>query len=158
MEKDKKSREQWIDIAKVIGLLCIILAHTDPEPPRWLMQFRVFDVVLMVVISGYLSAKSYDGNIKDYYIKRFLRLVLPTWLFIVGYNCFLLLFGVEISLERWIKCFLLTRDGMGYVWVILVYFECALLTPLFHLILSKRDGFKSKINEIIYIYIYAMPH
>lgn len=105
---------------------------------------------MMVVLSGYLSAKSYNGNLKAYYKKRFLRLVLPTWIFVVGYNCFLLLFGVDISLERWLKCFLLTRDGMGYIWIILVYFECVLLTPLFHLLLSKAEKVKS---GVMWIYI-----
>jgi len=149
-------RENWIDVAKVIGLMCIFLAHTDPNAPNWVMQLRSFDVVLMVVLSGYLSAKSYHGEPLEYYKKRFFRLIFPTWLFIIGYNFFLIAFGVEISAERWIKCFLLTREGMGYIWVIFVYFLCALLTPLFHYIYQRDKNGKFVVIYSIIILCYEV--
>ena len=56
-----KKRRTDVDIIKVVGLLCIILAHTNP--PSVLFQFRNFDVVLMIMVSTYLGIKSYN-NIK----------------------------------------------------------------------------------------------
>ena len=52
-------RKYYIDILKVVGLLCLILAHV--EAPLVLKEIREFDVSLMVFLSGLLVTK--DLNI-----------------------------------------------------------------------------------------------
>ena len=41
-----------IDILKFIGIICIIIAHTNP--PKIIFQIRNFDVILMCIISIFL--------------------------------------------------------------------------------------------------------
>lgn len=79
-------RDKKIDILKAIGAILIILAHVSNSP--LILQLRNFDVPLMVMISGYLavdSLKKSESNM-DYYRKRFIRLVVPTYIFLIFFS------------------------------------------------------------------------
>ena len=138
------NRIAYIDFLKFIGLTGIIIAHVDSPP--WLMMARSFDVPLMVILSSILGFNSYkkfegkDHGLFDYYYSRVKRLVFPTWIFLVFY--FALRFIVTqkpYSLKYYIESFCLTRYGIGYVWVILMYLYSALLIPLY-----SKIGFSDK--------------
>lgn len=108
----------------------IILAHVGI--PDWVKEIRNFDVPLMVFISGYLSVNSFarSKGYWDYLKKRFFRLVVPTWIFLIIYFCSLLFFlRGGLSLDVVIKSFLLQNDSIGYVWIIRVYLICAIIVP-----------------------------
>lgn len=151
-------RNVSVDILKVIGILCIILAHINP--PSILFQLRNFDVPLLVMISALLGAKTYNknkGTIK-YIIKRAVRLILPIWIFLTiffGLLLILNLFGYNFNIlasNTILRSYLLL-DGIGYVWVIRVYFLCSLsLSLLFYL----EEKFKKKYVFIVYIFIYIL--
>lgn len=151
-----KKRIEYIDFLKFIGLTGIIIAHVGS--PNWLMMLRSFDVPLMVIISSLLasySIKKYNFDFKSiisYYISRFKRLVFPTWIFLIIY--FLLKFIIFKELNKdinfYLKTFLLTRYGLGYVWIILIYLYSAFLIPIY-----KFIGFKKK-SKIIVLSIYFL--
>lgn len=132
---NSKMRNGKIDLLKLIGLSCIILAHVNP--PNKIFMLRNFDVTLMVFISAYLSNKSvkkYPGirGTFNYYWSRAKRLILPTWFFLLMYFAFIAIaFENVYSMRYYIYSFALTGNGIGYVWVILVYFFVALLAPLY---------------------------
>ena len=71
------TRNITIDILKTLGIILVILAHTNP--PTFIFQLRNFDVVLLVILSGSLAIKSYtkSKNFKKYFEKRILRLAIP---------------------------------------------------------------------------------
>lgn len=132
----KQNRIPYIDFLKFVGLTAIITAHV--RPPDGIMMLRNFDVSLMVIVSSILgerSYKKYEGkgiaSAGNYVISRIKRLVIPTWMFLTLY------FGLEFLMgQRWeaayyINSYCLTRYGIGYVWVILVYLYSALWIPLF---------------------------
>ena len=76
-------RDYKIDILRFIAIICIILAHSNP--PKWIFVLRNFDVTLMVMIMGisfYLSNDNKRIKYSNYMIKRFNRLIVPTWIFI----------------------------------------------------------------------------
>ncbi len=130
------NRINYIDFLKFIGLTCIITAHVDT--PAWVMMLRSFDVPLMVVLSSILANRSFSryeqsgSSIMPYYISRVKRLVLPTWIFLLLYFVLMLAgTGKPESLRYYIASFCLTRYGIGYVWVILVYLYSAMLIPFF---------------------------
>lgn len=138
------SRIAYIDFLKFVGLTGIIIAHVGA--PNWLKMTRSFDVPLMVILSSILgcnSYKKYDGKKRglfNYYSCRIKRLVFPTWIFLVFY--FLLCLVVTkkpYSAKFYIASFCLTRYGIGYVWVILMYLYSAMLTPLY-----SKIGFSVK--------------
>lgn len=123
-----------IDILKCIGLLLIILAHIDVSNDT-VLEFRSFDVVLMVFLSGLLAVLSYqkERNDMQYIIKRIKRLLVPTYIFLTVY--FLCdyfvgrLFSMPLYNFHTVWTSYLLLDGIGYVWVIGVYLLCAIVTP-----------------------------
>lgn len=138
-------RDVSVDILRIIGLFCIILAHTFP--PLGINNLRSFDVPFMVVLSGYLftiTKSKNEGNISliSYVKKRFIRLVLPTWIFLTfffGGFYFLSIQGYTpfpFSYETIQNSYLLWT-GIGYVWIIRIYFWVALFGPPLVWILKK---------------------
>lgn len=134
----QRTRNSAYDFLKCIGLTGIILAHVDP--PQTVMMIRSFDVPLMVILSAILARPSYERKTASghaqplrYFAARFKRLVFPTWIFLVFF--FLLQLAVKgrpESVRYYLATFALTRYGMNYVWIILIYLYIALLVPLFH--------------------------
>lgn len=57
-----ENRLIFIDYLKLLGLMCIILAHVCTNPI--IMQLRSFDVPLMVMISGFLAIGSYKRSVE----------------------------------------------------------------------------------------------
>ena len=58
--EESKSRSISLDILKTLGILMIIIAHSNA--PDLVMQIRSFDVPLLVMISGILGVKSYTKS------------------------------------------------------------------------------------------------
>ena len=145
-------REDYIDVLKAIGLLCIILAHV--KPPNIIFQLRNFDVILMIMISSYLGIKSYKNKTTlNYYIKRFKRLVLPTWIFLVFF--FTVFKTSAISYEKVLNSFALD-EGIGYVWIIRIYFLISLLIPLCQNIIRKYKKKNVIITTLLFYIIYEV--
>lgn len=152
------NRINYIDFLKFVGLTCIITAHVGS--PNWVMMLRSFDVPLMVILSAILAEQSYRRfeenslQVKDYYFSRIKRLVLPTWIFLLLY--FVLRFiakGELLEVKYYIASFSLTRYGIGYVWIILIYFYSALLVPLFS---KLKLSIKCVIGIIIVYVLYEI--
>lgn len=75
----KKERNTKIDILRAIAMICIIIAHSTPNPLAF--QLRNFDVIMIVILLGasfQLSMQGKSINYIEYLIKRFKRLVVPT--------------------------------------------------------------------------------
>lgn len=144
---ETKSRYVYIDYIKTIGLFLVILAHL--RAPDYLQQFRSFDVPLLVFTSGYLARKAFrSGKVRDYYYKRFLRLIVPTWCFLGVFFLATSLFFQPPKMADIIKGLLLQRDAnmIGMVWVIWVYYLCALLIPFI-----KKIGYS---RIVIYVLLF----
>lgn len=149
-----EKRIDYIDFIKVIGLSCIIVAHV--EPTGLVYMLRQFDVVLMVLVSSILAQLSYEKYVKynissyKYYIRRLKRLVIPTWIFLFIYfsKC-IILSGSFQDISVYINSFLLTRYGIGYVWVILIYVYSSLWIPLIY----KLRTYKFTIVIVAVLYL-----
>lgn len=142
-DNNLSERISYLDFLKVIALIGIITAHVSP--PASVFMLRNFDVVLMVSISAFLGGKSYkrrnqslDENKRNplksyisYFISRFRRLVIPTWILITVYFVYQSLKGNFYSIKYYTASFLLTRYGMGYVWIVLIFLYVALMIPIF---------------------------
>ncbi|MBQ6478074.1 MAG: acyltransferase [Erysipelotrichaceae bacterium] len=148
----KKERKYYVDFLKTIGLLLIILAHVEPP---WLLKFiRCFDVPFMVILSGILAGHSQTeiNQFFSYFLKRFKRLVLPTWIWLILYFLIFAYKKMVYSLEYYINSFLLTRYGVGCVWVILIYLYCACMVPFLKELYKKNV----KTAWIIVLLIYVL--
>lgn len=142
-----KKRNEIIDIMRLLWLILIILAHTI-SPNTLLFQLRNFDVPMMVIISWmsfYLSRADKEKlNLKSYYKKRILNLILPTWVFL----SFFFIFSYFINYFSWnifpfdwkiLWSFLLFQweQSIWYVWIIRVFLLVALINPLLLYIFKK---------------------
>ena len=141
-------RINYIDFLKFIGLTGIIIAHVGS--PDWLMMLRNFDVPLMVIVSSILASYSIKKNREDkqstinYYISRIKRLAFPTWIFLIMFFIYKTIIKETMSIDYYISSFLLTKYGLGYIWIILIFLYSALLIPLF-----RRMGYKKRSSIII---------
>ena len=126
-------RSLSVDILKTVGILCVILAHVNP--PGWLYNIRVFDVCMLVFASG-ITLKYHGNSLKDYLtylLKRFIRLIVPTWIFLIFYFGFSYMMSLvyqqwKYSISDYVKSFTFT-GGIDYIWIIRVYFLMAILSP-----------------------------
>ncbi len=126
-------RNRTIDILRCIGILLVILAHT--EPPLWVMATQFFNVSLLVFVSGLsYSGRKISFN-RSFLFQRFERLIIPLWMFLVVYITFILLFNsleiiaYDYTKKEIIESFFL-MNGFGYVWIYRVFFMIGLATPL----------------------------
>ena len=152
----------FIDYLKILGLLCIILAHVCKNP--LILQLRNFDVPLMVIISGFLAIDSYkrsiqnDNSLLSYYWKRIKRLLFPTWIFLTIYFILSYVFitssgaNYPYNYMTVLSSFLLL-NGIGYVWIIRVYLICAFLTPVIYYFNDKIKSNYIKLAILLIIYV-----
>lgn len=142
-------RDSKLDILRTIGILLIFLAHV--ECPFFVRQTRIFDVILLVMISGYVYTEPKDFF--KYILKRIKRLVFPTWIFLTLF--FFMIYIVEFIFNIKINIFstkeiissYLFGAGIGFVWIIRVYLGTSIFGPL----LVKKIQRNTK--NLIYIYI-----
>lgn len=129
-------RDCSIDILRFIALSGIVLIHI--EPSLFWCQLRSFDVPLMVLLSGVSYSLSFDYKMKYslYCWKRFKRLVLPVWIYLVIYFVGYLLFYQCLPSLNIIVSYYTLMTGW-YVWIIRVFFIVALFAPIIYRILNR---------------------
>lgn len=146
-----------LDIMRLIGLFCIILAHV--YPPRIIFEPRNFDVPFMVIVSGFLFSLTNTSatqaiNIVDYVKKRFIRLAVPVWIFLFGFflwkYCASWFYHTKYPYNFTIisDSFMLW-GGIGYVWIIRVYLMIAIFGPFF---VEKLKGVSYKIPLLVFLF------
>ena len=132
-----EQRDPSIDFFRFIGITAIILAHSDIA--KIYFQLRNFDVPLMVFISGYSAYhfSTHSENLAFYVKDRFLRLVIPTWIFLTLYLAIRETLGDGVATSKIIESYLMTGGPVG-VWIIRIFFFMSILTP-FMIRLVKID-------------------
>lgn len=156
------TRDEKIDILKTIGLLGIIIAHSRGIPAV-VNYLRNFEVSLLVIVSGVLYARGTTiRSLKEYRLylkKRSIRLVIPTWIFL---SCFLVglfimskVFGESFPYDmKDIVDSYLMINGIGYVWIMLVYLLIACGLPcLSYFVKNHRILAKNKITCLVTVYL-----
>ena len=127
-----KQRDLSIDYLRFIGISMIILAHV--AAPFTLVQFRSFDVPLMIFISGLTSSRKPVPGYLTYIGTRSKRLLVPVYVFLTGLFLTLYLLrssGViteDIPFKTVVHTYMLL-EGIGYVWIIRVFLLIMVLTP-----------------------------
>ncbi len=151
-ETAEKKRDIGIDVLRVLGLIGVILAHCSIPGP--LFEVREFDVTMLVLASGmsYACAKKVGEDSSSfglwirYVLKRFRRLVVPVWVFLVFFFLFFhFIFGISFGWRYIISSFALTSGGIQFVWVFRVFFTSAIFNPLLEKTVSKKGAVWSAI-------------
>ena len=136
MKRDVMKRDVRIDTLRTIGILLIVLAHVSP--PEKIFVLRMFDVPLMTFLMGmgmFFSSNN-SVNYTAYVIKRIKRLLLPAFIFLVVFFIFFNLINLisinqfKFDLKYYLGSFS-TFAGVGYVWIVRIFFLIAILSPVF---------------------------
>ena len=125
METGNVTRDNTIDLLRAIAFIGICAAHTFSN--GFILQLRSFDVPIMVFLSG-LCYKTSTHGYGAYVWKRFVRLIVPTWIFLIVYALICFFSGHPLPKRDLVEYFTLFTDW--YVWIIRVFFIIALLAPL----------------------------
>lgn len=160
--KNTHTRNVTIDILRIIGLFLVIAAHC--EFPEWFYELREFDVVTLVAVSGmsfYASSGRSNESYGNYVKKRFLRLVLPVWEFLVLFFIFFRLLGRSFTTGQMLESFALLSGGILFIWVYRIFFINALLNPLLKKLAEKYDFIVScgiligglLVNQLLYQFV-----
>lgn len=140
-------RDLRLDYVRVIGILLVIMAHTSLN--NYVSNIRPFDVAMLVCVAG--ASYSFSKPITsfkeylNYLKKRFIRLVIPVWLFLTFYFALTFLLSGEMiySFSTMASTYLLL-NGIGYVWIFRIMLMMALINPLLRIISDKINTFFSK--------------
>ena len=143
---DVTKRVIAVDFLRVISLISIFMLHSSPSAAfNALLQFCVPAMV-------FLSGICYHGRITDiksyfsYVKKRFFKIALPTSFFALAFGLFVDLFclftkrSILFSMADILTGIILYK-GIGYVWIMRIFFFIALLIPVAQKINSINNDF-----------------
>lgn len=137
-------RENWIDWAKSMGILLVVMGHSNYSIPHLTEMIFMFHMPLFFFISGYLFKTSYTfGEIHN---KNIRALVVPYILFNFVWALFVLFdYGAKVFLGTpvdWHSVFFvpLYRTALGYsggmfcgvAWFLLALVWCKWITYIVH--------------------------
>lgn len=153
-------RDISLDILRCIALIGIIVIHIHPES-LFVRQIRNFDVPMMVFLSGVsyvLSNRNKRIEYSSYCVKRFKRLILPSWIFLAFYYLifhiiyFIVSSNAHILWDDMLHSF--TFFTGWYVWIIRVFFIIALCAPLISIATYKVSQNGMVISCIVILFLY----
>lgn len=90
MMKTKVERLNWVDFAKGIGILLVLLGHSYFIPRKILCYIYSFHMPLFIFLSGFLF--KYESNLQVFLDKKIKKTIIPYILFFV-----LLLISLEVK-------------------------------------------------------------
>lgn len=153
-------RDVRIDILRVIGTFLIILAHV--YPPGMIFEIRIFDVPLMAILLGMSFVKSSENKKQEryteYLLKRFKRLVIPAWVFVTLFVMSVFMGSFLFNIDNpytWvtIASSYALLSGIGYVWIIRVFFTIAVFSPILFNVSKKINKIQQKLLLITVLLI-----
>lgn len=141
-------RDVRIDTMRAIAIMLIVLAHVSP--PKSILVPRMFDVPMMTFLMGIGMIISTNKTEKyiDYIFKRAHRLILPAFKFLIIFFIFFNIvnlisnFQYSFTLKYYFGTFS-TFSGLGYVWIIRVFFIISIISP----VLLKINKIVNKLSE-----------
>lgn len=157
------NRDFKIDFLRALAIMLIIMAHIKTSKDTGIIfQLRSFDVPLMCMLVGmtsYLSFNKKGEKYGKYLMKRFKRLIIPMWIFVSLYLGFSLLnkilFDVSFPSITSIVTSYIPIWGIGYIWIIRVYFTIAIVVPAIYK-LSLR--FSSIVQKTLILFFLLVVH
>lgn len=142
------TRDSYVDFLRALGFISIMMVHSSITSELYLIN--LFNVPLMVVVSGLVSKSSTKRNYRSYVLARLKRLLIPTWIFITAYLIFLyvltqcrLINYFNFSVKSILYSYLLLDSesgGIGFVWIIRVFLLTMLVTPFIQKAYNKLNG------------------
>lgn len=144
-----RERKLEIDILRCLGILLVISAHCAFKNALF-FEIRTFDVVLLVFVSILSFQESSRSNYCNYVKKRFVKLILPIWLFLTAYFILFYIIGIKYSLYEIATSYLML-SGIGYIWIYRVMFINSLVTPIVNKYIKVNSGLMLFVVIIVFL-------
>jgi fucose 4-O-acetylase-like acetyltransferase len=130
-----QTRDFSLDLLRAIAILEVVLAHSGVPP--WLLHARNFGVPLLMILSGWSISLATAGRVPAlgrYLRRRMIRLVVPSWAFLVVYFALMIVWSRLASVAWWHPPgVMLDAFAFGwrfpFVWVIRVNLLISIVTP-----------------------------
>lgn len=100
MEKNESKRVYWIDAAKIIAMILIVLSHTIAYSDKLQGLYKYvssFHVALFFAISGLTFSINKYSNFKEFFKTKFKRIMVPYFVFAVLFLIPFLVLGSTIA-------------------------------------------------------------
>ncbi|MEH6936414.1 acyltransferase family protein [Bacillus sp. JJ664] len=92
----KKEREQWLDVAKMIGILLVVYGHSSEGGPQSITFIYWFHMPLFFMISGYLFKPVNSFSELKFYIKKLaFRLLVPYCTYLILFSMYKLILQAQ---------------------------------------------------------------
>lgn len=98
----KKERINYIDIARALAIICIVLGHTINHSEHCGLIFKFiysFHVVLFFIISGYLFNIDKKTKFSSFFKNKFIRIIIPYLLWAILFLVPYMLLGSKVGNE-----------------------------------------------------------
>ncbi len=145
-------RIEWIDIARGICMLCVMISHTGLCPVLYRMIFGPFFLSMFFFISGYLFNP--NKNIKEY-IKRKTKTLLVPFIVFGLINIFLrqiLTFNEKVGLIEQLKDFILQIGNSAGLWFIACLYIASLVFYLLNYYIKNNKVYIEVITILAIIF------
>lgn len=153
MQREKRTRLRWLDAARGLAMLLVMIGHTVPGNETVIGALYTFHLPLFFVISGYASRPVRDGRaFARRHVRSFFRLIVPCVVLQMGlmvYFCLLegnLSAGRLIGLEKrailqlfWASAQSVSgRPALGIPWFMFALFWGRMLFDLLRMMLKRH--------------------
>lgn len=135
--KPRRQRDPILDLLKTMGLLGLVIAHTNP--PGWLFQLRNYGIPTMAFVAGAVFVESQGRrhvSTGAYLRRRLQQLFVPTWAYVTVGSAVLIVLST-VTGEAWIyepgrllRSFLLLDGGVTNTQIVRVFLLLSLTAPL----------------------------
>ena len=146
MKLEKPTRNKALDLLRGISIVAMIIAHTnasywDDKLALLLWDLGLFAVHAFIFCSAYLfiaqseqKSPTYDWS---YFKKRFLRLLVPYYIFLVFHFAFLFFFNVKLLTLGYVVKNLTLTGGIEFNWLVVLFLQFTVLMPVLDMLRKK---------------------
>ncbi len=158
METVQNKRIDWVDIAKGIAIICMIIGHSVGKDSIGIFIFS-FHMPIFFVLSGYTIKKIPAGDIPKATLKDFKRLIVPVFI-VLFIDTILEIFYLGHNVDEVIKykirsiLFGTLHKGMGKLWFLIALFWA----KLFYRIMLLRNSKYNIIFLLVCAYVCSIIH
>ena len=152
----KEERIEWVDIAKGIGIICVVMGHIFRSQMLAHKIIYLFHMPLFFYISGFLH--KVKQNNRAYTIQKIRNLIIPYFsIFIFVYLSFFILYFpkgypveyIKIDILYYLQGGRLLREIVDNVFVVMWFITCLFFTQVIYNMIQTT--FKPKIVHVIIV-------
>ena len=127
------TRNPAISFTRLISMLLIITCHIMQYCNMELAYWFNIGVQIFLCVSGYLYGDRQIKNVKDFYYRRFIKILKPYYVVFIAYGTLLYFFFDELfDIRVFLRGLFLNRtlSGAGHLWFVPLILMCYMITPL----------------------------